>query len=307
MLRRREAAARPAGLEVMRFRAAGAKDLLGLRPLDAYMASANIRFSGVRETHGALRANVVRMGRFLFAHVQLPVSTVVWPRDDLSRNRVVVIAAEGTGLTVTSGAPIIARRSSWFVVPPGTDEVTFEASTPTELVFVSLDDTEFAGERHVDFDRVGADSSPESVLRPLVGFVKSLCAIESEHVAQGASPLGEAATEVARSLVAAVVGEPAEQQDVFNAVMRIVLQDYPSADLSLPAVARALGVSARTVQSALRARGTTFSDELRTVRLKAASELRSRNPGLPLSDVAKLAGFGTRQSLHRAMRKTADR
>lgn len=288
----------------MRFRAAGREDLLGLRPLDAYMASANIRFSNLRDERGVLRANVVRIGRFLFAHVQLPVSTVVWPRDALSRNRVVMIAAEGTGLTVASEASIIARRSSWFVVPPGTEEVTFTASKPIELVFVSLDDTELVGEHHIDFGRVGADSAPESVLRPLVAFVKSLCAIESEHVDRGASPLGEAASEVARALVTAVVGEPAERLDVFNAVMRIVLQDYPSPDLSLPAVARALGVSARTVQSALSARGTTFSDELRTVRLKAASELRSRNPGLPLSDVAKLAGFGTRQSLHRAMRKT---
>ncbi|MFJ2369218.1 helix-turn-helix domain-containing protein [Microbacterium sp. NPDC087665] len=304
MRRTRSTAVRGGSLELVKFRAAGREDLLGLRPLNAYMASANIRFSDVEDTSAVLRANMVRIGRFLFAHVQLPASTVVWPRDELSRNRVVMIAAEGTGLTVSANAPIIARRSTWFVVPPGTDAVTFDASTPTDLVFVSLDDTELVGERRVDFEHVGEKTPSESALRPLINFVKSLCAIESESVEPGSSPLSDAACEVARSLVAAVVGEPADPPDIFDRVMRIVLQDYPSPYLSLVPVAHVLGVSVRTVQSALSAHGTTFSDELRAVRLKAAAEIMNRNPGLPLSEVAKLAGFGTRQSLYRAMRKT---
>lgn len=305
MRRGRPAAVRGSTLELMKFRAAG-RDLLGARPLTEYMEAANIRFSGVREENPVLRANLVRIGRFLFAHVQLPASTVVWPRDELSRNRVVMIAAEDDGLTVSSAAPVIARGSSWFVVPPGADAVTFDASTSTELVFVSLDDTELVGDRRVDYGSVGEDIPAEPALRPLVNFVKSLCAIESEAVEGGVTPLGDAACEVARSLVAAVVGEPTERPGVFDAVMRIVLQDYPSPHLSLPAVARALGVSARTVQSALSAHGTTFSDELRAVRLKAATELMKRNPGLPMPEVATLAGFGTRQSLYRAMRNATD-
>ncbi|MFJ4254684.1 helix-turn-helix domain-containing protein [Microbacterium sp. NPDC090003] len=290
----------------MKFRAAGRDDLLGARPLTAYMEAANIRFSAVQEREPILRANLVRIGRFLFAHVQLPASTVVWPRDELSRNRVVMIATEGAGFMVSSDSPVVARRSSSFVVPPGVDTVTFDASTPIELVFVSLDDTELGGERHVDFARVGEEVPAESALRPLVNFVKSLCAIESDAADAGSTPLGDAAAEVARSLVAAVVGEPVDPPDVFDSVMRILLQDYPSPHLSLLAVARAIGVSPRTVQSALRMHGTTFSDEVRAVRLKAATELIKRNPSLPLADVAKLAGFGTRQSLHRAMRTTKE-
>lgn len=288
----------------MKFRAAGRNGLLGLRPLSAYMESANIRFSDVHDVNAALRANLVRIGRFLFAHVQLAATTVVWPRDELSLNRVVMIAAEGEGLTVRSDAPVIVRGTSWFVVPPGTEAVTFDACVPIELVFVSLDDTELAGPRHVDFERVG-EGPAETAMRPLIDFVKSLCAIESETTAEGASPLADAAREVARSLVAAVIGKPTDPPNVFDSVMRIVLQDYPSPHLSPSTVAHALGVSVRTVQSALNAHGTTFSRELRGVRLKAAAELTKRNPGLPMVEVAKLVGFGSRQSLYRAMRTPA--
>lgn len=303
VLRRRSEAIGRTGLELAKFRAAGKADLLALRPLTSYMASANIQFSEVPEESTELRANLVRIGQFLFAHVRLPASTVVWPRDEASHKRVVVIAAEGTGLEIHSDSPIVDRRSSWFVVPPGTDPVTFRASEATELVFVSLDETELVGERQVEFERIGDEDPADSVLRPLISFVKSLCAIEPRSIETGVSPLGDAACEVGRALVAAVVGEPPRRAEVFDEVMRIVLQDYSSPHLSLPAVARALGISVRTVQSSLSAHGTTFSDELRTVRLKAASELRAQNPHLLLADVAKLAGFGTRQSLYRAMRK----
>ncbi|WP_230108738.1 helix-turn-helix transcriptional regulator [Microbacterium foliorum] len=288
----------------MKFRAVGREALLGLRPLESYMASVNIQFAEVREENTPLRANLVRLGRFLFAHVQLPASTVVWPRDEASQKRVVMIAAEGTGLEVHSDSPVIARRSSWFVVPPGTDPVTFHATTTTELVFVSLDDTELVGDRRVGFEHVSDEDPAESVLRPLINFVKSLCAIEPKSAETAPTPLGDAACEVGRALVAAVVGEPAQRADVFDEVMRILLQDYSSPHLSLPAIAHALGISVRSVQSALSAHGTTFSDELRTVRVTAATELVSQHPDLLLGEVAKLVGFGTRQSLYRAMRKT---
>jgi len=61
------------------------------------------------------------------------------------------------------------------------------------------------------------------------------------------------------------------------------------------------------VQSALSTHGTTFSRELRAVRLGAAAQLKKRSPSLPLAAVAQLTGFGTRQSLHRAMREVASR
>jgi AraC-like DNA-binding protein len=302
MTGRRSIAADRGALELMKFRIAGRERLLQAKALSAYLTSANFGFTSVRDAHAILRANLVHIGRYTFAHVQLPPATLEWPRDELSRDRVLMIAVEAPGFTVTSEGPIIARDSSWFVIPPGGASVTFEATLPTELVFISLDHDALRRARQVDFDRAGEDAPSESTLRPLVSFVKSLCAIEADEPDGVVSPLEEAAFEVARTLVATVVGEPVTRPQLFDSVMRFILRDYASPRLSVTGVAEALGVSVRTVQSTLSDHGTTFSQELRAIRVKAAAELKNRNPDLPLATVAQLTGFGTRQSLHRAQR-----
>jgi AraC-like DNA-binding protein len=294
-------------LELMKFRIAGRERLLGAKALSAYLSSANFGFTAVRDAHAVLQANLVHIGRYTFAHVQLPPATLEWPRDELSRNRIVMIAVEAPGFTVASEGSVIARESSWFVIPPGGASVTFEATVPTELIFISLDDDALSGERQVDFDRAGEEPPCEATLRPLTSFVKSLCAIEADQPDGVVSPLEDAACEVARTLVATVVGEPVTRPQLFDSVMRFILRDYASPRLSVASVAEALGVSVRTVQSALSDHGTTFSRELRAIRLKAAAEIKNRNPSLPLATVAELTGFGTRQSLHRAQRDASSR
>ncbi|MCK2037888.1 helix-turn-helix domain-containing protein [Microbacterium sp. SSW1-49] len=307
MRRRRSTAADRGALELMKFRIAGRERLLHAKALSAYLSSANFGFTSVRDEHAMLRANLVHIGRYTFAHVQLPPATLEWPRDELSRSRVVVIVAEAPGFTVASEGPVIVREPSWFVIPPGGATVTFEATMPTELVFISLDEDALSGGRQVDFDRVGEQPPSEETLRPLTSFVKSFCAIEADEPDGVVSPLEDAACEVARTLVATVVGEPVTRPQLFDSVMRFILRDYSSPRLSVAGVAEALGVSVRTVQSALSEHGTTFSRELRAIRLKAAADLKNRNPGLPLATVAQLTGFGTRQSLHRAQRDALSR
>ncbi|MDF2918355.1 MAG: helix-turn-helix protein [Microbacterium sp.] len=306
MRRRRPLVARGGELELNKFRADGRETLLGLLPLTSYMSSANIGFAAVRDADAVLRANLVRVGRYLFAHVRLPAATVVWPRDQHSRDRAVVIAAEDRAMRVTSEAPVVARRGTVFLVPPGTEPVTFEATESTELVFISLDAADFARRRRMGFDRISAEAGSGASMRPMVTFVKSLCAIESDVAEAGVSPLGEAACEIACSLVVAILGEDVPEPSLPNAVMEVLLREYASPTLSLSAVASLLGVSTRTVQSALSAQGRTFSECLLEIRLKAATELRRHNPTMTLDTVARTTGFGTRQSLHRAMRKVSE-
>ncbi|MGR6743189.1 helix-turn-helix domain-containing protein [Microbacterium arborescens] len=289
--------------ELNKFRADGREKLLSLMPLTTYMSSANIGFTAVRDDNALLRANVVRVGAYLFTHARMPAATVVWPRDERSRNRVVAIVAEGRALQVRSDAPVVARRSSSFLIPPGTAPVTIEAAEPTELVFISLDAGDFASRRRMGFDRISRSGADEAVIRPLVTFVKALCAIESDVVEMGGSPLGDAAAEVSVALVASLIGDTPPELSLPNAVMDILVREYASPTLSLSSVANRLGVSTRTVQSALSAQGRTFSESLLEIRLRAATELRRHNPTMTLDLVARATGFGTRQSLHRAMRK----
>ncbi|MDQ1218050.1 helix-turn-helix domain-containing protein [Microbacterium arborescens] len=303
MRHRRPYAAR-GEFELNRFRADGRDSLLSLMPLTSYMSSANIGFASVRDDDALLRANVVRIGQYLFVHARMPAATVVWPRDEHSRDRVVAILAESRALRVVSDAPVVIRRGSSFLIPPGTAPVTIEAAEPTELVFISLDAGDFVTRRQMGFDRLGRDGASEASIRPMATFVKALCAIESEVAEVGVSPLADAACEVACSILAALVGENAPELSLPHAIMGILVRDYASPALSLSAVASQLGVSTRTVQSVLSAQGRTFSESLLQIRLKAATELRRHNPAMTLDAVARAAGFGTRQSLHRALRKT---
>ncbi|MDF2579265.1 MAG: helix-turn-helix protein [Microbacterium sp.] len=305
-MRHRRPPAAQGEFELKKFRADGRGSLLNLMPLTSYMSSANIGFASVRDDDALLRANVVRIGQYLFVHARMPAATLVWPRDERSRGRVVAIVAESRAMRVVSEAPVVVRRNSSFLIPPGAAPVTIEAAEPVELVFISLDAGDFAARRQMGFDRIGPEAASEAAIRPMVTFVKALCAIDSDSVEIGGSSLGNAAGEVACSIVASLVGESAPKLSLPNAIMEILVREYASPTLSLSAVASRLGVSTRTVQSALSAQGRTFSEALLEIRLEAATEFRRHNPTMTLDAVARATGFGTRQSLHRAMRKVSE-
>lgn len=305
-MRHRRPIAASGEFELSKFRVDGRDRLLNLKPLRSYMSSANIGFVAVRDDDALLRANVVRIDGYLFVHARMPAATVIWPRSERSRDRVVAIIAERPTMRVVSEAEIV-RRGTAFLIPPGTAPVTIEATAPTELVFATLDAGDFAGRRQMGFDRTSREAAHGASIRPMATFVKALCAIESEVAEMGVSPLADAACEVACSIVAALIGENVPEPSLPNAVMEILVREYASPTLSLPAVASRLGVSTRTVQSALSAQGRTFSECLLEIRLKAASEARRHNPTMTLDAVARATGFGTRQSLHRALRKAAER
>lgn len=68
--------------------------------------------------------------------------------------------------------------------------------------------------------------------------------------------------------------------------------------LSLPSVARALGMGERTLQRRLRAAGTTFGKQLRAFRAERAAELRSQK-ALSAEEVAEALGYEDARSVRR--------
>lgn len=73
-------------------------------------------------------------------------------------------------------------------------------------------------------------------------------------------------------------------------------------DASVERCATTLAVSARTLQRELARAGTSFSDELRRVRVAAASELLRLGDG-KLEAVAARVGFGTSSRMNEALRR----
>ncbi|AXL13138.1 helix-turn-helix domain-containing protein [Microbacterium foliorum] len=289
-------------VKLAKFRAVGRQAILNAKPARSYGSPTNVRFTEVADENAAVRADLVRIGAYMFAHVQLPAGRLVWTRDGLSQHQVVVVATESPGLEVVSEGPVVARRATWFVVAPGRTPVQFTAARPLELVFVNLDRSRIAEEMDVDLAHAGRDTVDDGVVRPMVNFVKSLCAIQGEKVETGATPLGGAACEVARSLVKTVVGDPVPETSLTDAVIGILRRRHASPHLSVSMVARELGVSVRTIQSALRRERTTFSAALRSIRIDMAKDLQRADPGLGAAAVARAAGFGSRQALYRSVR-----
>ncbi|GAA2741857.1 helix-turn-helix transcriptional regulator [Kitasatospora cinereorecta] len=72
--------------------------------------------------------------------------------------------------------------------------------------------------------------------------------------------------------------------------LRALLARTPAHRWHLAEAARDLGVAPRTLQRGLAEHGTTFQQELLTVRLDAAGQLISRT-ALPLAEIAAAAGF----------------
>lgn len=290
------------GLEIMRFQLGGRHEILKASDLNEYLSSANLRFRSVSDD-SPLQANLAHFASHTFAHVKMPGALVEWPRSPRSSSRVVVIVTEGDGFTVQAQEPVLERKPGLFLVGPGTETVRFHASAPTELFFVSCNVDSLSGismhrEPHSDLTPLEA-----SQLRPLTSFVQSLCAITVGAGEDSALPLAMAGQEVTRALVTMAVGMRPENPDLFILAMQLILRDYSQSDISVQWAAGKLHSSIRTVQSAFTRQGTTFSRELRSIRLKAVSELRKRDHRLSLVDAAQAVGFGSSSAFYRAMKK----
>lgn len=84
----------------------------------------------------------------------------------------------------------------------------------------------------------------------------------------------------------------------------ILLARHADPDLGLDVVAADLGLSPRSIQALLEEQGTSFSDLLRSVRVRAAAEILDR-PGADdrVADVAFRVGFRDLSTFNRAFRR----
>lgn len=92
-----------------------------------------------------------------------------------------------------------------------------------------------------------------------------------------------------------------EQQRLRLLAGAVIARHY-SRPLTLASVAWALASSPRQVQRAYARSGSSFSEELLTVRLAAATQLLAQQPGIPVEDVARLVGYRRATHFARAFR-----
>lgn len=91
--------------------------------------------------------------------------------------------------------------------------------------------------------------------------------------------------------------------DLVAVLERHLVAAMAGGDLGLPAAARALGMSERSLQRALAAAGRRFADVLTEVRIRVASDYFANEPRPNLSDLAYRLGYGEASAASRFLRQ----
>jgi len=124
-------------------------------------------------------------------------------------------------------------------------------------------------------------------------------------------PLEAASGEYIAHLVSTVLqiqgSQPAKQQTAkpdtrVADIRKQIARSYRIPDLKPGAVGERLGMSARSVQHVLGQNGTTFSEELMTMRLEAAFGMLKSGATGPVADIAFKCGFSDLSTFYRAFR-----
>jgi len=100
----------------------------------------------------------------------------------------------------------------------------------------------------------------------------------------------------------AVAAREAPPLDPEDAARRVLAACALGGDTSLAAVARAVGLSARTLQRRLREHGRSF-EELRDEARRTAAEVALTDSRLPIAQIAWLLGFSEAAAFHRAFQR----
>lgn len=269
-----------------------------------YLAEANVEFDRLDE-QVPLVAKLAQFPQITFGHVLMPRASITWPRDKASLERAVVILVKQGRVSVDSEADTVSREPGLHLVPPAVDPVRVRAlDGANEFIYISVNAALIA-----DIPVPSGLSTPLSpfstaILAPLVTFVTTLCTISAEPGGNTA-PLVSAAVEAVRSIVRVATDADNVPASIFDRAMQIIVRDYASRELTVPALATTLEISRRTLQSAFAREGTTVSDELRGVRTRAALKARASDQALSAGEIAFVAGFGSESAMFRALHKHA--
>ena len=154
--------------------------------------------------------------------------------------------------------------------------------------------------QHADYGRAG--DYTRAFGAPVVFSADSDCLVFNREFVEKPAPGGN--TELARQNdhVAADYLASLDPATVAKEVRALLMQLLPSGDASQDRIAESLNRSLSTLQRALRAEGTTYSELRESTRQALASEYVRRNE-LSLQEVAFLLGFSDQSNFSRAFRR----
>lgn len=298
-IRAQKGAARP--LQRASFYGHGTRELRFSAAAEEYFQLANVRFLELRDT-SLLTAHIATFRDVRFVHATLPEGLLIWPRDSASLQTVTLIFMVRGNIDVITEGVTLSRDPGVTLIPPGTSHVRFRSTEPeNEAIYLSIDRSLVADIMPESSEPMILPALDAQALKPILSFIASTCAVTEVHPSV-ASALEGAANEVTRSALLATFGPKETPAGLYSRTHEYVLRHYADLSLTIAKVAKHFSVSTRTIQLALQEAGTSFTQLVQQARTIAALELRSTQPSLKLSEVARRSGFGSLSSLHRALR-----
>lgn len=249
-----------------------------------------------------LRARLALFPHLTFAHVSSSPAVVLWPRDENSVDRVLAIVTRVGGLEVeTTG--VVLRRPGVTLVCPGSSSVTVSMTAEeNEVLYASISPALLDGVRLPTVTRFDPSPADPTLLTPAVMFMAGVCRISTSSPSD-ASPLRLASRQIARTLIAQIIGDVSRPAGLFARAMEIIVADHFEPGLTVAVIAERLGVATRTLQLAFTAENTTVGAQLREVRAREALRLHAGDEALTYAAISRAVGFGSESALYRALRE----
>ncbi len=251
---------------------------------------------------GRVAINALLFDSFTIAQFKCgPVSMLRERRAEGSGERFWLILCTKGRLDVSmAGKPLAAFSEQFFVIPPGSERLTFMVPEYCEGMLFTFHRSE------VEPLRPEAAKLREETLRaPLgrasFGYLKGILDSDSGTIGDDTTTLRTLVREVARAIVrTSTVVDPATEC-LFESAQWVLQAEFTNPEFNAAQLAQRLGVSRSTLDRAYSARGCRIAQEIRRARAEYAKSRLDQYPSWSRSLVAHLAGFGSGVSLRRAL------
>lgn len=277
------------------------QDLRSNQLLGEYLYTSGMKIERISADTPA-RARIAQFADMSFVHTIVPEITVAWKRDELSRDRSLLLIVKSGAVEFRPPSAAICTTPGAYLLVPGDTPVTIHTSETTELVYVSIPAALIAEVLMRLADNPHPVPVPKQMFAPIYSFVASVCTL-SVTESFDITPLQTAAKEIVRSGAQLVAGDMDwAEPTLFQSVMKLILTEYRDPKLNGEVLAKRLGVSVRTLQQAFTHEGSTIYDTIRRIRVSAAKQILQQEPRVQKKRLAHVTGFSSAEALNRALR-----
>ncbi|WP_416445495.1 helix-turn-helix domain-containing protein [Leucobacter sp. HNU] len=252
-------------------------------------------------------SNIVEAAHFgttFVARIRANPHVIVWERDPATYEHILFIfVTHGTMVFSSTGGYSTSPDGGICLIYPGAEDFTFESKTPTEVLTFSFDGRKL-GILVSETTRSGQLRANSPTARVAYAYLSSLLKTSKEIQGGSDKPLREMTQHLARALVADTAPVSGSKEHLLERATATINNWATSPSFGVPSLASILGVSRRTLERVYAEVHETPGFAIRAARLKIARTMIASNPTARFESVAVASGFGSVDSLRRALKSS---